>query len=122
MYCAGEDTEVTDVKISGGEFKSSIGYGLYVGNTVEGDGGNRKGAKVSVSGGYFTGGNASKDVKVDAVDNGQGNGTLTLTGGIFTYSRPDDLQEYCAEGYVAELLNAEEPDGLGSRISKTSEA
>ena len=99
VYCAGEDTEVTDVKISGGEFKSSIGYGLYVGNTVEGDGGNRKGAKVSVSGGTFTGGWV--DVKVDYVEGGQGNGTLILTGGGFLRDTPETLQQYCAEGYVA---------------------
>ena len=77
-YIAGDSGEVAGL-ITGGNFYSSDRYALWVGNNLEGDGGESENASVTVTGGvYKTGSTTNSPILVDV-----GVGVATIAGGSF---------------------------------------
>ena len=77
-YIAGDSGEVAGA-INGGNFYSSDRYALWVGNNMEGDGGERENASVVVTGGVFKTGSATNSPMLVDV----GVGVATVAGGSF---------------------------------------
>lgn len=91
-YIAGDSGEVAGL-ITGGNFYSSDRYALWVGNNMEGDGGERENASVTVTGGvYKTGSATNSPMLVDV-----GVGVATIAGGSFfnNASSADDSGTVC---------------------------
>ena len=108
MYIAGEST-VASCTINGGKYESYSKYAVCVGNNIEGDGGNREKAYVTINGGTFISQNTVSVIHIDYLL-----GNAFIYGGTFSNKKVElkDVLNKTLEDFIKESMTVvENADG-----------